>query len=49
MTLEAKISVGESPKVWKNIMKFKIETTRTMTNTWRLIKTKTDKDKNVRE
>ena len=48
-TLEANRSVGESRKVWKNIMELKIEKTKTMTNTWRKIKTKRDKDKNVGE
>ena len=46
-TSEASKSVGESRKVWKNIMELKIEKTKTMTNTWRKIKTKRDKDKNV--
>ena len=48
-TSEASKSVGESRKVWKNIMELKIEKTKTMTNTWRKIKTKRDKDKNVGE
>ena len=47
MTLEARKSVGEIRKVWKNIMELKIKKTKTMTNTWRKIKTKRDKDKNV--
>ena len=47
VTLEARKSVGEIRKVWKNIMELKIKKTKTMTNTWRKIKTKRDKDKNV--
>ena len=46
MTSEAIKSVGEIRKVWKNIMELKIKKTKTMTNTWRKIKTKRDKDKN---
>ena len=47
LTSEARKSVGKIRKVWKNIMELKIKKTKTMTNTWRKIKTKRDKDKNV--